>query len=293
MTRAVGVVGLGAMGGRMAEVLLESYPVVVHDLDPDRRRALAGAGATAVDSPREVAERASVVLLSLPEDAALEAVVEGDGGDGLAAGLGPDDVVVDTSTVSPAASEAAAAACADRGAGFLDAPVSGGARNADTGDLTALVGGEASTLDRVRGVLDAVAAEVHHVGPQGTGAALKVVNNYLFACNQLVLCEGLMMARALGVPDGTFVETVSDSSGGSYALDRNMERFVLPDDYDSEFTLALMRKDATLAERLAREHDVPLLVGGVSDLYRLGERLGYGDLDSSAALKLYETLVDG
>lgn len=291
MTRTVGVVGLGAMGGRMARALLESFPVVVHDVDPDRRGALAAAGATAVDSPREVAERADVVLLSLPDDEALGAVV--DGPDGLAAGLDPGDVVVDTSTVSPAASEAAATTCAERDADFLDAPVSGGARNAETGDLTVLVGGEAATLDRVREVLDAVAAEVHHVGPQGAGATLKVVNNYLFACNQLVLAEGLTMARAMGIPDETFVETVSASSGGSYALERNMERFVLPGEYDSEFTLSLMRKDAALAERLAAENDVPLLVGGVSDLYRLGERLGYGDLDSSAVLKLYETPVEG
>jgi len=85
---------------------------------------------------------------------------------------------------------------------------------------------------------------------------------------------------------------VAESSGGSYALNRNMERFVLPDAYDSEFTLDLMAKDARLGETFAAKNDVPLLLGGASGLYETASALGYGDLDSSAVLKLYEALTD-
>jgi 3-hydroxyisobutyrate dehydrogenase len=119
---------------------------------------------------------------------------------------------------------------------------------------------------------------------------LKLVNNYLLGVNQVALAEALMMARSAGLDDQTFAETIGDASGASYALDRNMSRFVIPDEYSSEFTLDLMEKDLGLAERFAEQSDVPLLLGEVSGLYRVAAAMGYGDLDCSAILKLYEEL---
>lgn len=288
MTGAVGVIGLGNIGGRVAEVLLTAYDVVVYDVDPAPMEALEENGARPVGSAKAVAEKADIVLLSLPSDEALEAAALGD--DGAVDGLSAGDVLVDTSTVSPGTSDRVAAACEGVGAEFLDAPVSGGARNAETGTLTILVGGSEDTLETARSVLETISETIHHVGPTGAGVTLKVVNNYMLGMNQLVLSEALAMARAAGIPDETFAETVADSSGASYALDRNMERFVIPDEYDSEFTLSLMRKDVALAEGFAMDNDVPLLLGGSSGLYRIGETLGYGDLDASAIVKLYEAL---
>lgn len=287
MSRTAGVIGLGDIGGRIASVLTDAYDVVVHDLDPDRENELAEQGASVADSARAVGERADVVLLSLPSDGALRAVALDDG---VVAGLSSGDVLVDTSTVSPELVETVADACEADGIGYLDAPVSGGARNAETGSLTVLVGGDEETLEAVRPILDTIGETIHHVGPTGTGMTLKVVNNYMFAMNQVVLAEGLAMAREAGIPDQVFADTVGDSSGGSYALDRDMEGFILPDDYDSEFTLSLMRKDAGIAERFATANDVPLLLGGTSGLYRVGEAMGYGDLDSSAIARVYEDL---
>lgn len=286
MARTVGVVGLGNIGGRIAEVLLSAYEVVVFDIDDERRAALEAQGAQAAESGAAVGRLADVVLLSLPSDDALVAATLDDGG--VLEGLQEGNVLVDTSTVSPMASGRVADACEASGVGFLDAPVSGGARNAAKGTLTLLVGGSEETLSSVRPVLETIGETIHHVGESGAGVSLKVVNNYLFGMNQLVLAEGLAMARAAGIDDETFADTVADSSGASYALDRNMDRFVLPDDFSSEFTLELMRKDVTLAERFAADNDVSLLVGGASGLYRLAERLGYGDLDASAVVKLLE-----
>ncbi|WP_411965863.1 NAD(P)-dependent oxidoreductase [Haloferax sp. YSMS24] len=288
MRPTVGVVGLGNIGGRVASVLLSEFDVVVFDIDDERVETLVGQGARSAESGEELGRRADVVLLSLPSDDALEAAALGEGG--VAGGLGGDDVLIDTSTVSPMASNRVADACAAAGVGFLDAPVSGGARNAATGDLTVIVGGEQSVLERVRPVLDCIAKTVHHVGPQGAGVTLKVVNNYLLGLNQLALAEGLAMARSAGIDDETFAETVADASGASYALDRNMSRFIIPDEFDSEFTLDLMEKDVTLAERFAYDNDVPMLLGGVSGLYRLASSMGYGDLDCSAIVKIYEDL---
>lgn len=288
MPKTVGVVGLGNIGGPMAEVLLDDYDVVAYDIDPARRKAVADRGASPAESAKEVGAMADVVLLSLPSNDALEAAALGD--EGVVAGLSAGDVLVDTSTVSPSTSGRVADACDAGDVGFLDAPVSGGARNAETGSLTILVGGSEDALTSVRSVLETVSETIHHVGPTGTGVTLKVINNYLFGVHQVALAEGLSMARAAGVPDDVFAETVSDSSGASYALDRNMERFVIPGDYDSEFTLSLMRKDVQLAEAFAADNDVPLLLGGVSGFYRLGEAFGNGDLDSSAIVKLYEAI---
>lgn len=288
MADTLGVVGLGNIGGRMAEVLLEEYDVVGFDIDDDRLETLSKLGGQTGESGAEIGRRADVVLLSLPADGALlSATLDPDG---VLDGMSEGDVLIDTSTVSPMASNQVAEACSEAGVAFLDAPVSGGARNAKKGTLTILVGGSKEALESARPVLETVGETIHHVGTSGAGVSLKVINNYLFGMNQLVLAEGLAMARAAGIDDETFTETVADSSGGSYALERNMERFVLPDSFDSEFTLTLMRKDVTLAERFANDHGVPLLIGGASGLYGLAQQLGYGDLDASAIVKLYEDM---
>jgi 3-hydroxyisobutyrate dehydrogenase len=290
MRERIGVIGLGNIGSRVTRVLLEEYSVTVFDIDEDRRANLADAGATAVDSGCSVGETTDVIICSLPDDEALRTAVLGD--DGILAGCSNGEIIVDTSTVSPTVSQSVGDACHEQSVDFLDAPVSGGARNAETGSLTVLVGGDETVLDRVRPVLETIGETVIHVGDTGTGVALKVINNYLFGMNQLVLCEGLSMARAAGIDDETFTETVALSSGHSYALERNMERFVIPDEYDSEFTLSLMRKDLELGENVADEHDVPLFTGGGSDIYHLGQTFQEPSLDSSAIVKLYERFTE-
>lgn len=286
--QTVGVIGLGNIGGRIASVLLEEYSVVVFDIDADQRTALVERGAVEADTVVEVGNTADVVLLSLPNEDAVEDVVFGQ--DGVLGGLSEDNVLIDTSTVSPMLSQEVASACAEHDIHFLDAPVSGGARNAETGSLTVLVGGSEKVLGSVQSVLETISETIHHVGEQGNGATLKVINNYMFGMNQLVLCEGLTMARTAGISDETFAATVADSSGASYALNRNMDGFILPDKFESEFTLSLMRKDVSIGEQFASDNDVPLLLGNASGFYRTAEQLGYGQLDSSSIIKLYDSM---
>lgn len=290
MIRTVGVIGLGNIGGRIARVLLEEYPVTVFDIDAKRRDDLSQAGATAAESARAVGDAADVIICALPGDDSLRAAVLDD--EGVLAGCSAGDVIIDASTVSPMASREVGDACREQSVDFLDAPVSGGARNAETGSLTILVGGDEDVLERVRPVLTCIGETIHYIGESETGAALKVINNYLFGMNQLVLCEGLAMARAAGIDDETFAETVAASSGHSYALDRNLDRFVIPREYESEFTISLMRKDLELGEGLAAKFDVPLLTGGGSETYRVAETFQDPDLDSSAIIRLYEALTE-
>ena len=282
----VGVVGLGAMGLPMARELGARFRVVGYDVDDARCERFEATGGEVCESPRAVADDAAVVLLSLPSDDAVRSVALGS--DGVVAALDRGEVLVDTSTVSPGVTDALADACGAAGVGFLDAPVHGGPRNADGGTLTFLVGGPTVTLDRVREVLDPVAETVHHVGGHGTGIALKLASNYVFGHQQLALCEALAMARAAGVDDETFAAVVPDTGGDCYALDRNMERFVLPGRFDPEATGRIVRKDMELAERMASDAGVPLLSGGVSHVYRYAERVGLADLDTAALIELFE-----
>jgi len=287
MARVIGVIGVGAMGSGMVRTLAERYRIVVYDVDPEKVAAVAEAEPTVANSPREVGEASDVVLLSLPSNGAVETVAFGE--DGVVEGLDGSDVLVDTSTVSPSVSLAVADACERRGVEFLDAPVSGGARNAKTGELSVMVGGPEAAFDSVRDVLETVGSRLFYVGEQGSGASMKLINNYLFALHQWTLCEALSMARAASIPDERFTEVVGESSGQSYVLDRNMERFVIPDDFTPEATVRIVSKDLRLAERYAETLGVPLLAGGgVTNLYRYAEQLGLGERDVAALVKLYE-----
>lgn len=285
MTRTVGVIGVGNMGEPMVRRLASEYETVAYDLDPDRLESVADAGAVAADSPAEVGERCDTVLLSLPSGEAVEATVEG-----------PENVLstlsggalIDASTVAPATTERVAAACEEAGVEFLDAPVSGGPRNAEPGTLTVMVGGSEEALAAVRPVLETIGERIYHVGPQGAGIAMKLTNNYMLALNNLAFCEGLSMARAADIPDETFSEVVSEASGNSYAVERNMERFVLRDRFEAEGSIPILRKDAALAEAFGADLGVPLpFGGGASGIYRLAERAGYENLDMAGMVEFY------
>jgi 3-hydroxyisobutyrate dehydrogenase len=282
----VGVVGLGAMGLPMAAEARSGFRVVGYDVDEARREAFADAGGEACDSLRAVAAEADLVLLSLPSGAAVRSVATGE--DGVVDALDDGDVLVNTSTVSLDLTDDLATACDRRDLAFLDAPVHGGPRNADGGTLTFLVGGPDDVLEATRDVLATMAETVHHVGPHGTGTAMKLATNYMFGAQQLALCEALAMTRAAGVDDETFAAVAPDTSGDCYALDRDMERFVIPRRFEPEARQRIVRKDVKLAERMASTLDVPLLSGGTSDVYRYAERSGLADEDTAALVKLFE-----
>ena len=284
----VGVVGVGTMGAPIAERIASAFETVAFDLDTERLESVAHAGVVATDDPSDLARRSDVVLLSLPSSEAVEAATLGDGG--VLAGLDEHDVLVDTGTTHPETSEAIAAACDEHGVEFLDVPISGGPRNAETGELAAMAGGDADVLELIAPVLEAFSDTIHHVGERGAGIAMKLANNYMLAVNSAVVCEALVMARRAGIDDETFLEVASNSSGDSYALRRNVGQFVIPGAYDDpDADLPILTKDVTFAEDLGRDLDVPLLVGGeTSSVYRLAEDRGLDEYDFAALLALYD-----
>lgn len=283
----VGIVGVGTIGGPIARQIARSFDTVAFDIDAERLESVAEAGVKAAADLSELGRRSDVVFLSLPSSDAVEAATLGE--DGVLAGLSESDVLIDTGTIDPETTESVAAACGDRGVGFLDIPVSGGPRNAAKGSLTAMAGGDADLLEAVTPVLESFSETIYHVGERGTGIAMKLANNYMLAANSTIVFEALVMARRAGIDDETFFDVASNASGDSYALRRNVERFVLPGEYDSEADISIVKKDAMLAERFGRDLGVPLLVGGsTSSIYRLAEDRGLAARDLAALLALYD-----
>ncbi len=283
----VGVVGVGTIGGPIAERIAGAFETVAFDLDADALESVSEAGVHAASDLREVGRRSDIVLLSLPSSAAVEAATLDE--DGVLDTLSPNDVLVDTSTIDPETTERVATVCEERNVEFLDVPVSGGPRNVTKGTLTAMAGGDGDVLELVRPVFETFCDTIYRVGDRGTGIAMKLSNNYLLAVNSAAVCESLVMARRAGIDDETFFDVASSASGDSYALRRNVEGFVLPDEYDSEADISIVRKDAMLAERFGRDLGVPLLIGGTaSSIYRLAEDRGLASRDLAALLALYD-----
>lgn len=248
----VAVVGLGNMGMAMVARLLASGTVPrAWDLDPAKRRAAAAAGATVPDGLAGAAD--AVVLLSLPDEGAVAAVL-----DALLPALPRGGVVADTSTLSPRAARDFAARLAGAGSAYLDAPVSGGPAGAAAGTLAMMVGGDAPALDRARPDLERIAAKLLHVGPSGAGQVAKLVNNLLVATHLVVAAEALRLGARAGVAPEALLPVINGASGRSAATEVNWPRWIAPGAFDSGFTAGLMRKDARLAVGLAEAVGAPL-----------------------------------
>jgi 3-hydroxyisobutyrate dehydrogenase len=248
MTERVGVVGLGRMGQAMATTLQRAgVPVAGFDIAAAARDRASAKGLEVAGGQAELLAACPIVLASLPDDAAVTALVEGPSGllDGPAGRL-----LIDTSTVEPRTSRRLEATLRAAGHAMLDAPVSGGPAGAEAGTLTVMVGGSEADLARAQPVFAALARTVVHVGPSGAGAVAKLVNNLLCAAHLLTNGEAMRLAEAAGVPAARVLEAVNAASGRSAVSEVNMPRWILSGAFDSGFTMGLMRKDVRLAGRL-------------------------------------------
>jgi 3-hydroxyisobutyrate dehydrogenase len=280
----VGFVGLGAMGRPMAARLAERFDTRVWNRTVSVAATHASEhGTVAVD---ELADLAGVDVLCtcLPTTAEVLAVASV-----LTPVLGPDTVWLDHTSGDPAATRDLARRLEDAGVVLLDAPVSGGTDGAAAGTLTVMVGGDLEALEEVRPVLDAVAATVVHVGPTGTGMAVKAVNNLLLAASLTAAGEGLTALRRLGVDAGAALEVINASSGRSFATERLLPERVLTRAFPPTFALGLLAKDAGLAQAVTDE--LGLAAPTIELVTRLtreaADELG-ADVDHSALVRVAE-----
>jgi 3-hydroxyisobutyrate dehydrogenase/2-hydroxy-3-oxopropionate reductase len=277
MTR-VAVVGLGAMGSRIAGRLIAAgNEVVVWNRDNTKTVPLTQSGATAAETPAAAARRADLVITMVSNPAALRAVTEGQ--DGVVAGAGDGTVIVQMSTVGPAPVLQLASALPS-GIGLLDAPVLGSIAEAEAGTLHIFVGGGDEPVQRW-GPLLSTLGQVHHVGPVGAGSAAKLVANSTLVGTIGVLGEALALARTLGLPDKIAFDVLATTALGGQAERRRDS--VESGEYPPRFALSLAKKDADLILEAAPNTDLRLLRAAETWLAD-AERAGRGDQDYSAVL---------
>lgn len=283
----IGFLGMGAMGGPMAGRLAQSgFSVTGYDVSAARAAAAASAGVILAKSPRETAEGADVVLSSLPNPPAVRAAYLG--GDGAVPALRAGAILVDMSTIDPGTWREVAEAARARGAESLGAPVSGGPAEAGTGKLVFLIGGDPAVVERCRPVLETLGSEIHHLGPLGSGHTVKLVNNVMSMCNVAVAAEAMVLGVRAGMDPQRLFDVLSTSGGRSHHF---LKRFpkVLAGDFAPYFSIALSRKDLSLALQMAESLGVPMLATSiVRQVYEAAAAQGLDTLDMAGVTKLYE-----
>jgi 3-hydroxyisobutyrate dehydrogenase len=286
---SVAFLGLGAIGAPMAAHLARRWPLVVWNRTAARATDFAARhGARAAANPREAASGAEVIITCLPTSREVEALL--DGTNGLLAGMASGSLLLDCTSGDPATSRRIASRLADQGIAFADAPVSGGTNGAEAGTLTVMVGADEASFRRAQPFLAAFGKRIEHLGPVGSGDAMKAVNNALLAVNILAVGEGLAALVSAGVRARKALEVLNASSGRSFVSETLVPERVLTGLWPRTFRLALLDKDVGIAREFLAEMGV---AGPMIDLARrlfsqaraqLGEEADYLE-----AIKLVES----
>jgi 3-hydroxyisobutyrate dehydrogenase len=262
--------GLGAIGRPMAaRIAGAGMPLAVWNRTSERAAAFAAEHrARHAKTPGDAARDADVIVTCLSTSPDVYSLLEGD--DGLLAGVKRGAVVVDCTSGDPGTSRKIAQRLAERGAQFLDAPVSGGVGGAEKGILTVMIGGDEGVLDRARPVIETFGQKIVHCGSIGAGDTVKAVNQAFLAIHLLSAAEGLATLVKEGVDPGKALEVINASSGRSNSSMNLIPERVLTRAFPRTFRLALLEKDIGIAAGLARDNRVPAPVTQLTaDVFRI------------------------
>ncbi len=291
-------IGTGTMGRPMAANLVrKGFDVIAYDVVPAALDAAVQAGASRAGSIAEAVTAAEVVVTMLPSSSHVERVYLGDGGVVNAVARGR--LCIDMSTIDPAVSRRVAAAARERGARFLDAPVSGGVPRAEDGTLAIMVGGAAADLAEARPVLAAMGANVFHVGDVGSGEVAKLCNNLIAGVAAVAVSEAFRIAEGFGVDPKTLTDVIAKSSGHTWVMEHMhpvpglVAKAASTRDYAPGFMTDLMAKDLGLAVNAARELRVPVVVSpAAQQVLRLASSHGFGRKDFTSVYQFLRRSSD-
>jgi 3-hydroxyisobutyrate dehydrogenase len=246
-------------------------------------------GAQPTQSPADLASRCDIVITCVSDTPDVEAVIAG--ATGVLAGLRPGTLVIDMSTISPQTTVSLGERIRAVGGSFLDAPVSGGSEGAAKGTLSIMVGGDAADFERALPVFQAMGKNIVHVGAQGAGQTVKLVNQILVVGNALAMSEALLFAQAGGVDVAKALAAVSGGAAGSWMLS-NRGPQILNRDWRPGFTIDLQQKDLRLVLDAADDNGVPLPgTALIFQLYRTLQHAGLGHEGNHALVKALEQLA--
>jgi 3-hydroxyisobutyrate dehydrogenase len=285
---SVAILGLGIMGSGMANRLLSAnFSLAVYNRNQEKSVPFAGAGAFVADTPRQAASRSQIILSMVADDAASRDVWMGEEGalNGAAAG----SVLIESSTLSGNWIQELAARAAERGCQFLDAPVTGTKPHAASGELLFLVGGSAEALDAARPVFSVLGRDAVHLGPTGSGALMKLINNFLCGVQAASFAEGVSMIDAGGLDRAKAMSILTGGAPASGIVKRVAER-VASNDFTPNFALRWMAKDLTYALQDAASRGVALSTATAAlAVFQRAIAEGHGDEDFSAVSKSSKT----
>ncbi len=289
MPARLGFIGLGNMGSLMAEHLLRAgFQVIVHDIKREAAEHLCSLGAHWAETPAKLAEKVSLICLSLPGPAEMERVVYAESG--VLSVFKSEGLLIDFTTNSPDLVRRVDSDLKNAGAGFVEAPVSGGISCAANGELTVQVGANPDDLERAKPVLDAVARNVVHVGSVGAGNICKLLHNCAVFGSNLALIECLTTGVKVGIDASIMIGLFQNSGiGRNHDLQDSLPATLFQGDFRPRFALSAAHKDLRLALELANSVDVSMPVAEYC-LKEMTEALrrGWGDRDHSMYLTLQE-----
>jgi 3-hydroxyisobutyrate dehydrogenase-like beta-hydroxyacid dehydrogenase len=284
----IGYVGVGLMGLPMTQRLCSlGYAVRAFDIVPRQLDLAREAGATVAHSPADAAHGIDLVLLNLPTPAAVEAAVFGP--DGVATAMQPPQLLIDFSTIKVEQGQDCAKRLRERTqCGWIDAPVSGGPPASGSGTLTVMAGGDAGDIERIRPLMNDVAARFTHMGPVGSGLAAKMLNQLIVGCIHAVMAEAASMAEAAGIDAARLPECLAGGHADGTLLQRLYPRMVAREFAPQGYARQL-RKDLEMVNDYAAALGTPVpMMGQALALYRRLIEAGHSELDTSAVFKLYE-----
>ncbi|GLW05059.1 2-hydroxy-3-oxopropionate reductase [Microtetraspora sp. NBRC 13810] len=287
----VGFIGLGIMGGPMADNLLRAgFAVVGYDLAEDSLKRLEAAGGRVGATVAETIAGADVVITMLPDSPHVEEVALGPGG--ILENAGEGLLYIDMSTIRPDTSLRVAEAAAAKGVRVLDAPVSGGEKGAVDGTLSIMAGGEADAFEAARQVFDVLGTTVVHVGPAGSGQTVKAANQLVVGGTYALIAEAIVLLEKSGVDAHRGLDVLAGGLAGSRILELKRTTMINRQ-FKPGFRIDLHHKDMGIALAAAREAGVALPVTGViAQLIAAARAQGHGSLDHSALLKVIERIND-
>ena len=288
----VGFIGLGAMGGGMAAVLLRAgITVRGYDVNPAAVSRLVEAGGEAATSPMDAATNADALILMVLNNEQADQSLFGE--NGAIKSLAPGSVVMLCSTVSPAYVRTLAQRLATHNLLLLDAPVSGGTARAANGTLSIMASGSPAAFDRATPYLDALAENLYRMGDEpGQGATMKLVNQILAGVHIAAAAEAIAFGTKAGIDPNLIYEVIGKSAGASWMF-QNRVPHILNDDFTPHSAVDIWLKDLDLVVDTGKEMRLPMPLAAVAhQLFIMASASGYGRLDDSAVIKVFEKIAN-
>ncbi len=285
--RKVGFIGLGSIGKPMAlNILKRGFDLRVLDVRPEPMKELEAKGAKVAKDPKELSSQVDVVITMVPGPPETRQVVFGT--NGIIEGLRPGSILIDMSTSSPALTREIARKLNEIGCKMIDAPVSRGIPDAIKGTLVIMAGGDPEVLDQCRDVLDCMGSEIMHIGTNGLGHAMKLVNNMIAQTEIVSICGALALGTQSGIDLNKIFEVIGRSTGNSFMFQYKGPR-ILRRDFEPGGAVDISVKDLDLAMTLARDLDVPLPLPNVAlEMYKEAKAAGLSKRDSTSIITLFE-----